>query len=402
MSAFAVKEFLDGFGLNGPAKVIDYIVHSGFMQEHAPALIQQMKDMGVPLDDIIQRVGNNVIWTYPDGSTQVLAVLEQASGHLGGLSDQMSGLGAGMSSLADGQAAIGMSLAGLGKLSMVTLGFSALTSVVATLQFAYLRRRLNALQKDIRKLEIKIESQTESELEASIDFLKHADDTDGEKQERYFHDSLVSSRNVRGYFRNLVNNRDITNDDIRVKQYYARKYFLALSIELSSLLGLREPDQFKKRLEEDKATLQTIARMFFNDVLAGQFEKYLSQNFADICTLEQMTSIARDAARFGCQPSNMQLTPAGLFEQRRAWLGGKLTDMRFGFSTFKQKASEDLAILTGIFEEIKRLLSWLDTTAYYEAHGTNVIAISERVKSTKQFFTTQRDGKVALFSYSIE
>jgi hypothetical protein len=72
----------------------------------------------------IRRVGNAIVWSRRDGPNHMIGMLDQIDNRMGDIEDPERGLQSGF--------------VGLTKLSMVTLGFSSISTFLLGAQFEYL------------------------------------------------------------------------------------------------------------------------------------------------------------------------------------------------------------------------------------------------------------------------
>lgn len=157
------------------------------------------------LSKTVKQIGNTVIWNRPDGSAHVIGMLDQIDNRIDGLEIIQTALQTG--------------LGGLKSISMVTLGFSGVSVGLLAAQFLFLSRKLSQIQKETKKIQIKIDQTIEAQLQAGLDFLQAADATSGDKRLRNYQDSLGRARDAGHYFRSQAVDPNIHEDQLLLIQF---------------------------------------------------------------------------------------------------------------------------------------------------------------------------------------
>lgn len=336
----------------------------------------------------IKQIGNTVIWNRPDGASHVIGMLDQLDGRIDGLEIAQQGLQAGLS--------------GLKSLSMVTLGFSGVSVALLASQFVFLNRRLNQIKKELTRIQVKIDQTIEAPLKSSLDFLEAADAATGETRLHNYRQALISARTPGHYFCDQATKPEIHEEQLPLIQFYSRKYFMALSIEIGSLLGLEDIDGVRARLNAEEANLKTVASQVFKHTLAKDVESYLAPEMRDVATLENVSSIFEQAQNLGCIPRDTKVSPADIFEANRKniYSGGLRRMVTPSFDSARKAAAHKLQTAHGTFEEITRLLSWREAVGYLAQNGRSPAEVSSELRRFRDTLETPTNA-TPFVAYSV-
>jgi hypothetical protein len=333
------------------------------------------------LENIVKQIGNTVIWHRPDGASRIIGILDQLDSRIDGLEIPAPGLQTG--------------LAGLKNISMVTLGFSGISVALLASQFVFLARRLTQIQKEVKRIQLKIDQTIEAHLQAGLDFLQAADATIGDEQIRNYRDALGRARDAGHFFRSQAVSPDIHEEQLSLIQYYSRKYFLALSIELGSLLGLDRTDEVRTRLNVEESNLKAVATQVFKKTLALDVDSYLVPELRDVVTLENISGLFEQAQHLGCIPRDTRISPADVFEANRKsiyssnYLSRAVSSK---FNNFRREAAQKLQAAQGTFEEVTRLLSWREAVRYIAQNGRSPTEVARELRQFRDKLETPTDS----------
>lgn len=252
-------------------------------------------------------------------------------------------------------------IAGLKGVTMVAAGFSGLAVAALAGQFLYLNKRFNGLQKEIQKVQEKQDDSKEAHLKSSLDYLKQAEAANGTRQVQYNDEAMKHAREAGHFFSSQAVKESIHGNDARLVHFYARKYFLALSSELSALLGNDCARDVLSRLETEDGTLKEIARQVYSTTIGGKLVDLMAPGLEDVASLELMKHLYRQAWELGCLESmNGKFDFNAMLDSHRPdiFAFGRTRIRGAGFGTTRVKAEENVRIAAGAFEEIQRLQSW--------------------------------------------
>lgn len=340
------------------------------------------------IGNTIKQIGNTVIWNRPDGASHVIGMLDQITSDIDGLEIAQQGIQVGLS--------------GLKSLSMVTLGFSGISVALLASQFVFLTRRLNAIQKSLGRIEIKITQQIEAKLETGLTFLRAADDAKGDQRIHNYREALNHALESAHFFRQQAIDPNINQEQLELIQFYARKYFLGLSIELGSLVGLDQPDAIKVRLNDEEKYLKTIASQIYKHTLSTDLESYLAPEMRDFVTLESIAGILEQAQNLGCIPRETGVSPAEIFEANRKSIYSRGL-RRMGIPTFdasRRASVKKLHSAQSSFEEITRLLSWREAIGYLSQNGRSPTEVANEVRHFRTTLETPTNS-TPFVAYSV-
>jgi hypothetical protein len=114
----------------------------------------------------IDRIGTALV-SQQSGQTEVIGLLHQHSSNLEGIKTAVDGIGLSVTGL-------GRSVGMLTSLSMISLGFTALSYIHITSQFAALTERLKRLEAEVQEIKEMMYADLRGELNAGLIKLKNA------------------------------------------------------------------------------------------------------------------------------------------------------------------------------------------------------------------------------------
>lgn len=332
----------------------------------------------------IQRFGSNLVWNSPNGQ-RVIGVLDEVKTSLAGIETQ--------------QAITQASIQSLRGISMVTLGLSGVTVGLLAAQFAYLGKRLSDIQHELKKIQIKIDATQESQLKAALGYIQQAEAATGERRTFYFGEAVSRARNVCFFFSSQATDPVNHDNDPKIIQFYARKYFLALSVEVSGLLGRDEVPDMVNRIQFEDSTLRRVASLVYDSTLKDHLDELLSPELAADAPLRLTEHLYTQAADLGCLTVEGDFDIRTLIERERKAIfsHGGMRDLPFSdFREFRQTAAEKLRIAAGTFEEVQRLMSWCALGNSLVESSTTATELQEEVRKTKERLSTS-DGEVMVY-----
>ena len=218
-------------------------------------------------------MGNTLVFGQADGGERVLAFIEQTAPRLDHIGQAVDGLQA-------GQAALSASLAGLQTVSMVTLGFTALTFAVMVAQFAALNRQLTVLQRQIARLNQMFEAAVLADLSAGLALLRlgqgHRQNGDRDNAAHNLREAVAPSLRAMKYFGELLgtelNRPRVNRDELRL---LARHLSVAITAFASCQIGLEQDQYAFSQSVAELALLRQAARWTFHDAVARDPAPYL-------------------------------------------------------------------------------------------------------------------------------
>ncbi len=282
------------------------------------------------------------------------------------------------------QAGISTGLIGLKNLSMIGLGLGAVQVAVIAGGLLYLKKRHDQLKKEIKKLGRKMELPIEAELDAGVNYLESADRAKEITKRTYdYNKAIESARKAGHYFRSLALSQEFSGDNFSLIQFYSRKYFLALSIELGSLLALGDTDSVKACVDKQEDNLKAVASAVFKNTIEEKVESYLAPELRNVASLESISGILAQAQNLGCMSSDIRVTPAVVFETNRVniYSGRRPGFLRWVTKSDREDAAQKLQAAQATFEEVTRLLSWREAVGYLATNGRSPTEIAREVRS---------------------
>ena len=348
-------------------------------------LIEDLLREGSRAGRAISRFGSNVVWNSPDGQ-KVIGGIEEIQGSLGRLTEQST--------------TILTNIDGLRSLTMISAGFSGLSVAMLAAQFIYLSKRLNRIQKEIQKVQIKIDDTQEAQLKASLDYHQQASGAKGSKKEEYYHEALKRARDVSHFFSAQSINATIHEGNPVLIHYYARKYFLALASELSGLLGREELSDVVARISSEEETLKLIASLIYDATIKDRVDMLLTPELNEVAPLHVIEHVYNQAAQLGCLNHDAAFDIRLFIDQNRKAIYGRSMARALSADCrqFKKSAPQKLGIAAGAFEEIERLLSWKLTANQCAAAGGSAAQLEEAVNDAKKNLAAS-DTSFMIYAY---
>ncbi len=183
---------------------------------------------------------------------------------------------------------------------MVAMGFSGISPSLLGAQFLLLSQRLNAIQRELKKIQIKIDNLQESKLKAALDYLKQAEAATGSRRVEYYWEAIRRARDVGHFFSALALDATVHEQNPVLLQFYARKYFLALIVEIAGLVNNNELPDAQMRISSEESTLKHIARLIYEHTLRGRLDEYLAPELATSAPLTLLEEIYNQASLLDC------------------------------------------------------------------------------------------------------
>jgi hypothetical protein len=348
-------------------------------------LIEDLISAGTSVGPAISRLGSNIVWNSSDGQ-HVIGGIEEIQGSLSGLTEQST--------------EILTNIDGLRSLTMISVGFSGLSVGMLAAQFIYLEKRLKRIQKEIHKVQIKIDDTQEAQLKASLDYHKQAAGAVGSKKEDYYHEAVKRARDVSHFFSAQSTNATIHEGNPTLIHYYARKYFLALASELSGLLGREELNDVIARVSSEEDTMKFIASLVYESTIKDRIGELMTPELIGIAPLHVIERLYNQASQLGCLSLDEQFDIRSFIDMNRKTISGHgiTRSLNFDYRQFKRSAAQKLGIAVGAFEEIQRLQSWKLTAMRCAASGSGASELEGAINSAKKDLAAS-DSSFMIYAY---
>ncbi len=353
--------------------------------EKTADLIEDVLREGSRAGGAISRFGSNVVWNSADGQ-KVIGGIEEIQGTLEGLTQQSTQILTGID--------------GLRSLTMISAGFSGLSVGMLAAQFIYLGKRLNKLQKEVQKVQIKIDDTQEAQLKASLDYHKQAASASDARRDDYYHEALKRARDVSHFFSAQSTNATIHEGNPVLIHYYARKYFLALASELSGLLGREEINDVVARVSSEEDTLKLIAALLYDVTIKDRVDELLAPELSEVAPLHVIEHVYNQAHELGCLNMQERFDVRAFLDANRQSIfsHGKGRFLSGDFRSFKKSAAQKLGIAAGAFEEIQRLQSWKLTAMQCASSGTGAQELKASIDESKKKIAG-KDASFMIYAY---
>ena len=244
----------------------------------------------------IRRIGSTIVFGGPDQSQHVLGFIDQASRQLDHIETALQGANA-------NQALLSASVASLQKLSMITLGLSALTPALLVAQFRWLSKQHETLRRDLRNLAKLVAQGPISELQGGLGVLE---DGVAKADLGLIEKALVPCRTSVHYFSDLVGNAIRNSDDRKVILHLARHLSIAICGTARCHIALQYDDRAKTVIETHKKALTESARYVFQLTVAQKPERFLIPKLSKVVSLEFLQSLFRQAGEAEIIPDSVK------------------------------------------------------------------------------------------------
>jgi hypothetical protein len=299
----------------------------------------------------IHRLGS-VIISVRDDQTQVLGVLHEHSARLDGIETAVGGL-------ASGQAALGHSLAVLQNLSMLTLGLSAVSSLILFRQLHALRVQLTRLERTTHRIGALVEAQQLGQLETGLNQLKdgmedmHAGRADQGR-------TCISQNAANNLALNVNLHANLLSRELksgRAERSVLRLLFRHMTIGLMGVAGchlaLGHTSRANEAISSRMGLIETYAKEMFRQTVGDNPVRFLCPGMATRgVTVEFLVELYRQAALAKAVESPDGVGAAELIESWRTRLYASRDP--FWSSTLNGWQSE-LAEALAAVEEVNRI-----------------------------------------------
>ncbi len=329
---------------------------------------------------ILRRVGNTLVFGQPDGGQKVLAFIEQTSPRLENIERAVNGLQA-------GQTALSSSLGSLQNLSMITLGFTALSHGVLHSQFRALNRRLDVLGSRIADLHKKFDAAILADLNAGLELLHFGQDFVEVGDHTNAHDRLTAALplciRTKEYFSSRLGDTPsqgtATVDEVRL---LARHLSVAVAGVAGCHIGLGQDKHAFARSGAQLDLMRQAGRWVFDQTVGREPGQYLLPEMREYgVTIEFMAHLfqqARDA--WEVEPSQDASVSAwfeahreAIFQTRRPWRPAAACEALNG----------QLRAAVAAVEEINRIVGLSRLVDQLRASGQSVLTAMEECRKQR-------------------
>jgi hypothetical protein len=264
----------------------------------------------------VRRAGNLIVFGQPGGGEKVIAFIEQTAPRIEAIEHAVDGLHV-------GQAAISSSLASLQTISMITLGITALTPVILSVQLVALNRRLGAIQKQIANLHKKFDAAVHAELEAGLEMLRKGQDFLDQRDRVNAYQSLNGALpfcyKTMNYYAKLLGN---SLAEAKVNREEARLLARHLSVAVigvaSCHIGLEQDQNAFAKSGVQLDLLRKTAKLVFHELIGRDPAPYLLPPMREHgVTLDFMAKLFQQARDAGAVDPAQDTSSSGWFEQHR-------------------------------------------------------------------------------------
>ncbi len=326
----------------------------------------------------IRRVGNTIVFGQSDGGPKILAFIEQTAPRIAHIEHAVEGLQA-------GQLALSSSLATLEKLSMVTLGLTALTPLVLSVQFGALNRRLTVLQKQIAALTGKFTAAQVAKLTAGLKLLEQGEAFLQAQQQTNAHHRLraalplclQSMQFFSQLLGNELNQQPVQREEVRL---LTRHLSVALLGVASCQIGLEQDQSAFGQSCKELDLLRQATSWVFRDCIGGDPAPYLMPPMGQYhVTLEFMAGLYQQARDAGAVDPAQDSSAARWFEDHRNALF-RVRKPRFGAQRYFQTLAVRLQEAVAAVEEINRVVGLQRLVEEVRASGRTMLSVREEYR----------------------
>ncbi len=225
-------------------------------------------------------------------------------------------------------------------------------------------------------------------MKAALDYLKQAEAATGSRRVEYYWEAIRRARDVGHFFSALALDATVHEQNPVLLQFYARKYFLALIVEIAGLVNNNELPDAQMRISSEESTLKHIARLIYEHTLRGRLDEYLAPELATSAPLTLLEEIYNQASLLDCLEDGPNFDIRLFIDRHRneVFNGNPIVRLTPDYIKFKRSAKDYLSIAQTTFEEINRILSWRDTATKCIDNEINAIELRERVENEKRKF----------------
>jgi len=262
--------------------------------------------------------GSCLLYQPSNNDPQLLGFFEQATGKLDSIQENISSISA-------IQEAAVNSISSLQTISLVSLGFSAITPVLLLVQNRAITNRLKSLEKKIALIHEMLNSAELAKLDTALEQLFHGRlllEKNGSQATTRFNDAWNGFMNSMNYscrmLRNLSADKSSTKEQIRTVSRYLMVAILGAA---SCQVGLMQDQMAFSQSKDEMELLRTTLKTHFQQTIASDPSPYLLPAMADHgITLDSLIGLYRQAELAGVIARSDQLSASSWFEENRAQL----------------------------------------------------------------------------------
>jgi len=227
-----------------------------------------------------------------------------------------------------------------------------------------LRARMGTIGAQIADIQTHLNANQQAHLKRGLDFLEHHKRTGSDKD---LHTALAERNFATHLYRHFVQVESGGRKRLLTLNLCGRYYMLSLTAQARCLLAGGGAVQAEKLLRGEQATLTTLARVTFEEVIGVTPEVYLDPGFQEHgVTLELLADVYLRAARMGGVPESNVGDAWELFERLRSKVYGAK-------GWFRARSKTRAALLA----RFKYLLACLEDVERIESLRLRIAAGSE-------------------------
>jgi len=339
-------------GAYGPNLATWLLAHTDQLGDAFARLSRQVMAAITDPTASLDRIGSALV-SQQNGQTEVIGLLHQHTTQLDGIAVAVNGIGL-------GQEVLGHSLSTLTSLSMIGLGFSALTLASVAFQFTSLTRRMKTIDVRVQAIQDMLIQEHRARLAHGLDDLRKAEQvavSDPESARQYTYDARMNLAGSRSSYAEQLSGTlsRTTPTEPGYLWMLARHLTTATLGEATCHLRMRQPDLAVGVLEAGARMLRTHASAVFNRIVAYNPTRFLMPALREHgLTLEVLAELYRQAAQAGVLGEGHGLSAPDLFESLRDRLA-TATDPLFWKTSTVQRLRAEFAEVSAAVEEVNRV-----------------------------------------------
>jgi hypothetical protein len=328
-------------------------------------------------ESALRRVGNTLVFGSADGGAKVLGFLEQTAPRVESIQLAVDNLHAKTDVLST-------TLGSLQNISMMTLGLSALTPVILSMQFSALHRRLNAIGRQIAGLHKKFDASVIAELKVGLGFLQQAtDELQAQKRSTahlHLNAALAPCLKSAKYFAELLGT-ELQEKALNLPQVrlLARHLSVAVTATASCQIALEEDPSAFSQLQAELELLSKAAGAVFDALVGRDPAPYLLPAMrAHGVTLGYLVELFRQARDASAGQPATDLSAETWFEEHRAEIFRARRWLATG--RWYRKLQTQLREASAAVEETNRVLGLARLVDESQKAGQKTIEVLQAVR----------------------
>ena len=324
---------------------------------------------------VVSRIGDVMVWNGASGQSVMMG--------LQALNESQARIGLAVESIEKAQIVTNAALGSLQSLSMAALGISTLTGGMMLWRLNALNNRVSKLAETMIDVLNAVTAANHAHLNFAIQKLKEFDEKEDEALASRARDEAQFASSI--YARLAVGESQKKKLELAAMNCASRYYLLSLLSEFQARLLLGDAEGTVSRYNNEKKTIEVIAKATFEAGIAETPQVFLSEDMRrHNITLDLMTEVYQHAHRLSAITEPRIYSASEMFEYvRDRGIEGK-TMMRWPFGVAPDVYANRMKYTMACFEDIGRVEALSIHAQQAMKRGLNLRSIQQQVEEMRQ------------------